>query len=212
MTHEHGKWISVLQCRGNTWTAAAHPAPVVNWALVGRHRDGLAVIPDTPSPRWERFKPFITAISTCMSQREDLPWILLEKSQQRNSASVSAPLSQLSCHCHHPCSSQRYFPQDRLGENIFVIVWTDFPLMIHNFGMQSGNDDDHFPHLPLLMKRKCLWGWGQKVNSPVSLHTIYTCCAHGFRHLKFLSWQVSRGPSHTHGDFGGNIFIQALNK
>lgn len=53
--------------------------------------------------------------------------------------------------------SRRHFPIDRSGENIFVNVWTDFPLMIHNFGMQSGRDDNLL-YLPSLMKRNCLWG------------------------------------------------------
>lgn len=81
----------------------------------------------------------------------------LKKSQLRDSVSVSVTSFNFST-IITPRSSQRHFPKDRVGENIFVNVWTDFLLMIHNFGMQSGNDDNLFLYLPLLMKRNCLWG------------------------------------------------------
>jgi len=65
-----------------------------------------------------------------MFQWEDLPQILLEKNRGREILLLLLSLHfSSSAVIITPCSSQRHFPEDRLGENIFVNIWTDFPLM-----------------------------------------------------------------------------------
>lgn len=149
-----------MEATGCTWSDTWHPQPEMGTISMPNHshETGTISMPDH-SHDW----------ALGFSSGRNLPWILLEKSQQilhlLLSLCLSSPAIVTSLAPH------RRFPEDRLGGNIFVSVWTDFLLMIHNSGTQSGNDDDLFPHLPLLMKRNCLWGWGQKVNSPCTQFT-----------------------------------------
>lgn len=88
-----------MEATGCTWSDTWHPQPEMGMISMPNHSHEMGTI-STPDHSHDWALGF--------SSGRNLPWILLGFSQQRNSASASVPLSQLSCDCHLPCSSQTF--------------------------------------------------------------------------------------------------------